>query len=117
MTIRQIKKPPQGRYLVSGGERGIRTLDTLQTYTHFPGVRLQPLSHLSGNLLQPIRLGARILAKISVSARILCFCQKHLGSKGTVAPLRGLKSITSPKTKNPTLFERRIILFGGVGGI
>ncbi len=32
----------------NGGERGIRTLDTLFTYTHFPGVRLQPLGHLSG---------------------------------------------------------------------
>ena len=33
----------------SGGERGIRTLDTLVAYTHFPGVRLQPLGHLSLN--------------------------------------------------------------------
>jgi hypothetical protein len=30
-----------------GGEGGIRTLDTLFTYTHFPGVLLQPLGHLS----------------------------------------------------------------------
>ena len=30
-----------------GGEGGIRTPDTLLTYTHFPGVRFQPLSHLS----------------------------------------------------------------------
>ena len=30
-----------------GGERGIRTLDRLLTYTHFPGVLLQPLRHLS----------------------------------------------------------------------
>src|SRR5690554_8060393 len=30
-----------------GGEGGIRTLDTLLTYTHFPGVLLQPLGHLS----------------------------------------------------------------------
>jgi hypothetical protein len=30
-----------------GGERGIRTLDTLLRYTHFPGVRLRPLGHLS----------------------------------------------------------------------
>ena len=30
-----------------GGERGIRTLDTLLTYTRFPGVLLQPLGHLS----------------------------------------------------------------------
>ena len=33
-----------------GGEGGIRTLDTLLTYTHFPGVRLQPLGHLSNTL-------------------------------------------------------------------
>ena len=30
-----------------GGEGGIRTLDTLLTYTHFPGVLLQPLGHFS----------------------------------------------------------------------
>jgi hypothetical protein len=29
-----------------GGERGVRTLDTLP-YTHFPGVLLQPLGHLT----------------------------------------------------------------------
>lgn len=28
-------------------EEGIRTLDTLVAYTHFPGVRLRPLGHLS----------------------------------------------------------------------
>ena len=28
-------------------EEGIRTLDTLLAYTHFPGVRLKPLGHLS----------------------------------------------------------------------
>ena len=31
----------------SGGKEGIRTLDTLFTYTRFPGVRLKPLIHLS----------------------------------------------------------------------
>ena len=31
-----------------GGERGIRTLGRLLTYTRFPGVRLKPLIHLSG---------------------------------------------------------------------
>ena len=30
-----------------GGERGIRTLDTLLTYTPLAGERLQPLGHLS----------------------------------------------------------------------
>lgn len=29
-----------------GGERGSRTLDTLR-YTHFPGVLLRPLGHLT----------------------------------------------------------------------
>ena len=33
-----------------GGERGVRTLDTLP-YTHFPGVLLQPLGHLTIFLL------------------------------------------------------------------
>ena len=36
-----------------GGEGGIRTLDTLLTYTHFPGVRLQPLGHLSQRPAEP----------------------------------------------------------------
>ena len=36
-----------------GGERGIRTLDTLLTYTRFPSVRLQPLGHLSDKILYP----------------------------------------------------------------
>ena len=31
----------------SGGEEGIRTLDTLLTYTPLAGERLQPLGHLS----------------------------------------------------------------------
>ncbi len=30
-----------------GGEIWIRTLDTLLTYTHFPGVLLQPLGHFT----------------------------------------------------------------------
>ena len=30
-------------------EEGIRTLDTLERYTHFPGVRLRPLGHLSNS--------------------------------------------------------------------
>src|SRR5580704_11380042 len=31
----------------AGGQGGIRTLERLLTVTHFPGVRLQPLGHLS----------------------------------------------------------------------
>jgi hypothetical protein len=36
-----------------GGETGIRTPDRLLTYTRFPGVRLQPLIHLSYMLHSP----------------------------------------------------------------
>ena len=36
--------------LMIGGERGIRTLDTLLTYTPLAGARLQPLGHFSINL-------------------------------------------------------------------
>ena len=44
-----------------GGERGIRTPDTLP-YTHFPGVLLQPLGHLTilsstGTLLTGANVG------------------------------------------------------------
>ena len=33
--------------LVFSREEGIRTLDALLEHTHFPGVRLRPLGHLS----------------------------------------------------------------------
>jgi hypothetical protein len=36
-----------GRFKLFGGERGIRTLDTVLAHTHFPGVLLQPLGHLT----------------------------------------------------------------------
>ena len=43
-----IKKPGRLRSgFNNGGERGIRTLDTLSTYTPLAGVRLQPLGQLS----------------------------------------------------------------------
>ena len=47
--VQQVKKKPVLSYeLFSeyGGEGGIRTPDTLP-YTHFPGVLLQPLGHLT----------------------------------------------------------------------
>jgi hypothetical protein len=49
LSLRQTqKKTPQcGALFWSGGERGIRTLDTLLTYTPLAGERFRPLSHLS----------------------------------------------------------------------
>ena len=44
----RLSSPPAGGATnKNGGERGIRTLGTLLTYTRFPGVLLQPLGHLS----------------------------------------------------------------------
>ena len=42
----EMKKPAKKQVFKYGGERGVRTLDTLP-YTHFPGVLLQPLGHLT----------------------------------------------------------------------
>ncbi|VVT29423.1 hypothetical protein SPHINGO391_510113 [Sphingomonas aurantiaca] len=39
-----------GKNKGGGGAGGIRTLDTLLTYTHFPGERLRPLGHRSALL-------------------------------------------------------------------
>ncbi|SAZ82747.1 conserved protein of unknown function [Citrobacter amalonaticus] len=48
--LRNIKEKSRyistGSHLKYGGEGGIRTPDTLP-YTHFPGVLLQPLGHLT----------------------------------------------------------------------
>ena len=69
------KKAPGGALLFIGGERGIRTLDTLP-YTHFPGVLLQPLGHLSSFLLQLLYIllcyfthGARGRARYSTASQ------------------------------------------------
>ena len=43
----KAKGPMKGPFAFSGGERGIRTLDTLLTYTPLAGERFRPLSHLS----------------------------------------------------------------------
>ena len=37
-----------------GGESGIRTRGTLLEYTHFPGVLLKPLGHLSKKIVAKI---------------------------------------------------------------
>ena len=42
------KKAPSGAFFVTGGEGGIRTLERGLAVTHFPGVLLQPLGHLTG---------------------------------------------------------------------
>ena len=43
----EIKKPRKAAFCEIGGETGIRTQDALLAHTHFPGVLLRPLGHLS----------------------------------------------------------------------
>ena len=53
----------------SGGETGIRTLDTGLPYTRVPGVRLQPLGHLT--------IRARLYLKDAVSRKPMIVKQLH----------------------------------------
>ena len=46
---RELTRAVEPLKTICGGERGIRTLETLLTLTHFPGVLLQPLGHLTVN--------------------------------------------------------------------
>ena len=43
----RIGRAESGVHFETGGWSGIRTHDTLLTYTHFPGARLRPLGHPS----------------------------------------------------------------------
>ncbi len=47
MNLARAWPAPLETLIFIGREGGIRTLDGLQTHTHFPGVLLQPLGHLS----------------------------------------------------------------------
>ena len=67
------------------GKRGIRTPDTLLTYTRFPGVPLQPLEHLSSSLAEAEtifqRCGCKDTAfylKKSKKAKLFCFSASRI---------------------------------------
>ncbi len=51
-----MRDPTGWNFTQNGGERGSRTLDTLR-YTHFPGVLLRPLGHLTVFLAPQINAG------------------------------------------------------------
>ena len=79
MTYKE-KPPLESRGLLFGGEGGIRTLDTLP-YTHFPGVLLQPLGHLTKFSLLEVAFGARCACILPTSS---------VGSHSDTAPNFGL---------------------------
>ena len=88
------KKAPDGALLFIGGERGIRTLDTLP-YTHFPGVLLQPLGHLSRFLTS-----ANLYTSVFPHMRSPRACS--LFDCFAVSPLRGRRRYA------PTFFRLRL---------
>ena len=53
-----------------GGAGGIRTLDTLLAYTHFPGERLRPLGHRSACLEWGALAGAGGFRKARCGGRV-----------------------------------------------
>ena len=57
-------------YRITGGEGGIRTLDTLQTYTPLAGARFQPLSHFS----KTYRVEDNIIIPQKLTIAIKLFC-------------------------------------------
>ena len=73
--------PIRGRLHLDGGEGGIRTLDTFP-YTHFPGVRLRPLGHLSG-------LGAELTTTLPCRTKNPCL-KGRADADTEVVILRGL---------------------------
>ena len=67
--------------LMIGGERGIRTLETLLTLTHFPGVLLKPLGHLSVNFCRFLLYQLTRSAAYFLLQQQLRFCSGFRGSQ------------------------------------
>lgn len=118
-----LDKPPSGNIRFSGldcGGKGIRTLDTLLRYTHFPGVLLRPLGHssnlkitlsneLSPDLITnrlrllpfPFRTFVRRCQKpfLRVKVRINIYCAQHPDKfhRFRIPPPHGNQRVISPR--------------------
>src|SRR3546814_4786838 len=77
-----------------GGAGGIRTLDTLLAYTHFPGERLRPLGHRSASLGErapSVRSGVRSEEHTSELQSLMrisyaVFCLKKTQNQTSLSP-------------------------------
>jgi hypothetical protein len=76
--------------VVIGGEGGIRTLGTLLTYTHFPGVLLRPLGHLSSSTRQRRRSLLAPFAQLGAAAAA------PAGEGGRFRPSLGYATLAHP---------------------
>ena len=65
-----IGRAERADHFETGGWSGIRTHDTLLTYTHFPGARLRPLGHPSatGPLIRLVSVACPALSQFSRSS-------------------------------------------------
>src|SRR4051794_435380 len=68
----------------TGGWGGIRTHDTLLTYTHFPGARLRPLGHPSG-ASDTAPLAARASLRAADHSEPACIAQPVSGGGRAIA--------------------------------
>src|SRR5690606_16875012 len=73
----------------TGGGSGIRTHDTLLTYTHFPGVRLRPLGHPSG-AGRHYNCRKRICNALRLTLKLLSGQANWLGVSGVSGTSSGL---------------------------
>ncbi len=90
--LRNIKKGAlRTPVFIFGGEGGIRTLDTGLPYTHFPGVLLQPLGHLSKYVLsaRPAQNRVRRLNHFAPQ----CNAPPHFPPAGTADSHEGRDSV------------------------
>ena len=70
------------------GETGIRTPDTLLTYTRFPGVPLQPLEHLSFTSFHVVLTAHNVVLHFFSYKNIYFFCDYgHFRKKTFMFPL------------------------------
>ena len=83
-------------FVQDGGEGGIRTLDTFP-YTHFPGVRLRPLGHLTVRA-RMLPHGEAISSPREAGNQRHGYCLLSLGRGRAAASVlrKGLMSIPPP---------------------
>ena len=90
----------------AGGAGGIRTLDTLLTYTHFPGERLRPLGHRSAPSLEAGSLARRGGFRKAGERAILPVMKAPLHAAALILPLLCVGAAPPPaKVPSPAEIE------------
>ena len=88
----------------NGGQGGIRTHDTLLTYTHFPGVRLRPLGHLSADAFLRRAAGSALL----IAGTAARSTSKSTGGVNHENTLRAQQSVMPVAARGQSAYVKRI---------